>query len=104
MDFFSDPQPLVVCVLQSSVPGPLLITMYTTALSSVKAKLKTIKQHPYADDTQIYVAITPDNLSLAIPELKKCIRWVQDWMAASKLKLNPDKIRVYYVWFTFSAG
>ena len=38
-----------------------------------------------------FVAITPDNASSAIPELQKCLRSVQDWLAASKLKLNPDK-------------
>ena len=37
------------------------------------------------------MAITPDKASSAIPELQDCLRLVQDWMAASKLKLNPDK-------------
>ena len=43
------------------------------------------------DDTQIYVAIIPKNASSAIPELQACLRSVQDWMAASKLKLNTYK-------------
>ena len=49
------------------------------------------KNHIYAYGTQIDVAITPDNESSAIPELQKCLRSVQGWIAASKLKLNPDK-------------
>ena len=36
--------------------------------------------------------ITPENESSAIPELQKCLRSFQDWMAASKLKLNPEFI------------
>ena len=96
----SDPQLLVFVVPQGSVLGP----MYTTALSSVIAKFKNIKHYLYADDTQIYVAITPDNASPAFPALQECIRSVQDWMAASKFKLKPDKTRVYYFWFTFSTG
>ena len=37
------------------------------------------------------MAINPDNASSAIPEPRECLRSVQDWMAGSKLKLNPDK-------------
>ena len=37
------------------------------------------------------MAITPKNASSAIPELQQYLGSVQDWMAASKLKLNPDK-------------
>ena len=44
-----------------------------------------------ADDTQVYVATTPENVSSAIPEPQKCHRPVKDLMAASKLKLKPDK-------------
>ena len=65
--------------------------MYITALSSIISKFDDIKHHLYADDTQIYVAITPKHASAAVPELQECLRSVHDWMAASKLKLNPDK-------------
>ena len=37
------------------------------------------------------MAITPKNSSSAIPELQECLGSVQDWMAASMLKLNHDK-------------
>ena len=57
--------------------------MDTTELSLVIAKFKNIKHHLYADDTKIYVAITPDNASSVIPELQKCLRSVQDCIAAS---------------------
>ena len=43
------------------------------------------------DDTQIYATITTDKSSSAITEPQKCLGSVQDWMAASKLKLNPEK-------------
>ena len=67
--------------------------MYTTALSSVISKFDDIKHHLHDDDTQIYVAITPKNASSAISELQECLRSVQDWVAVSKLKLNPDKTK-----------
>ena len=45
----------------------------------------------YANDTQIYVTITPENVTTAIPEIQSCLESVQSWMDYSKLKLNPDK-------------
>ena len=90
-DSLSQPESLAFGVPQGSVLGPLLFTMYTTALSSVIDKFQNIKHHLYADDTQIYIAITPVNQSSAVPELQECLRSVQEWMALSKLKLNPDK-------------
>ena len=65
--------------------------MYTTAFSYVISKFDDIKHNLYADDTQIYVAITPKNASSAIPELQECLRLVKDLIATSGLKLNPDK-------------
>ena len=32
-----------------------------------------------------------ENASTSIPQLQNCLKLVQDWMAASKLKLNPSK-------------
>ena len=47
----------------------------------------------YADDTQIYVEITPDNSATTIPELQACLKEIQNWMDENiyMLKLNPDK-------------
>ena len=90
-DSLSDPQSLIFGVPQGSVLGPILFTMYTKALSSVISKFECIKHHLYADDTQIYVAITPKNASHNIPVLQECLVAVRDWMALNKLKLNPDK-------------
>ena len=45
----------------------------------------------YADDTQVYISLTSENASSAIHELQQCLKSVQNWMAANKLKLNPDK-------------
>ena len=56
-----------------------------------------MKHHLYADGTNIYVAITPDNASSAMTEFQKCLRSVQDSIAASKLKLNPDKTELFFL-------
>ena len=78
-------------VPQGSVLGPLLFTMYTAPLSCIISAFSCIKHHLYADDTQIYICVTPKNATTAIPELQNCLKNIQSWMAASKLKLNPDK-------------
>ena len=86
-DSLSDPQSLIFDVPQGSVLGPILCTMYTKALT----KSECIKHHLYADDTQIYVAITPKNASHNIPVLQEFLVAVRDWMALNKLKFHPDK-------------
>ena len=87
-DSTSDPHSLSYGVPQGSVLGPVLFTMYTKALSSVISGFSKIQHYLYADDTQIYIAITSGNASHNIPILQQCLDAVHDWMACNKLKLN----------------
>ena len=90
-DTVSDPQPLACGVPQGSVLGPLIFILFTYPLSLIISSFSNISHHLYADDTQIYIAITPQNASTAIPELQSCLQSVRKWMNTNKLKLNPDK-------------
>ena len=47
--------------------------------------------HFYADDTQLYITLSPENFSHSIQKLKNCLNDIQNFMFANKLKLNPDK-------------
>ena len=85
------PMSLSFGVPQGSVIGPLVFILYTPPLSKLIFSSKNINHHLYADDTQIYITITPENVTTAIPELQSCLESVQSWMDSSKLKLNPDK-------------
>ena len=76
---------------QGSVLGPLLFIMYTSPLSKLISSYPNIRHHLYADDTQVYIKLTPVNASTVIPELQSCLTAIQKWMAGYKLKLNPDK-------------
>ena len=64
---------------------------YTHPFSKLISSFKNISNHLYADDTQIYITITPENATTAVPELQSCLESVQSWMDFRKLNLNPDK-------------
>ena len=76
---------------QGSVLGPLLFTMYTTPISGIVNNHKPLEHCLYADDTQIYVSLTPTNANAMLEILQKCLQSIQEWMAQNRLKLNPDK-------------
>ena len=74
-----------------SVLGPLLLSLYTSPLSTLIGKHKGINFHSYANNTQLYVHLSHMNASAAFDKLNRCLQDVKEWMSASKLKLNPDK-------------
>ena len=51
-------------VPQGSVLGPLLFTLYTTALSSMISEL-AISRRLYADDSQLYVSLSSRDFAAA---------------------------------------
>ena len=87
----SDPVELKFGVPQGSVLGPVLFSLYTTPLSKIISAYKTIKFHFYADDTQLYIHLSPGSTAAAFTQLQQCLCDVQSWMGSNKLKLNPDK-------------
>jgi len=52
-----------------------------------------IAYHSYADDTQIYLALSPNDYS-PIDSLCQCIDEVNSWMCQNFLQLNKDKTEV----------
>ena len=78
-------------VPQGSVLGPLLFSLYTTPLSQVIRKYTGVKYHFYADDTQLFIHLSPQDSLKSLDRLKSCLNDIQVWMSENKLKLNPDK-------------
>ena len=78
-------------VPQGSVLGPLLFSLYTSPLSNVIAKFKDVKYHFYADDSQLFIHLSPGSCPNSFHQLKACLDEIRMWMLENKLKLNPGK-------------
>ncbi len=84
------------CVVpQGSILGPTLFNLYMLPLGNV-IKRHGINFHSYANDTQLYIAVSPDDPG-QVDTLLKCILDIESWMANNFLGLNQDKTQVLVI-------
>ena len=89
----SDTFPLAQGVPQGSCLGPLLLTVYTSELFDIVGRLFP-SVHSYANDTQLYLAFSPDvqgDDASAVKAICDCIMNLRKWMIRDRLMLNDDK-------------
>ncbi|XDV16949.1 hypothetical protein PO909_016432 [Leuciscus waleckii] len=79
-------------VPQGSILAPLLFNLYMLPMSQIMRK-NQIAYHSYADDTQLYLALSPNDYC-PIDSLCQCIDEVNSWMCQNFLQLNKDKTEV----------
>ena len=79
-----------VGVPQGSVLRPLLFSAYTSPLSTI-AKSHQVFQQQYADDMQLYVALSPINYSNELITLQSCLSSLHVWFCENGMALNPSK-------------
>ena len=87
----SDAKKLLYDVPKGAVLGPILFSLYTTLLSKVIQNHPGISFHFYADDKQLYVHLTHNNVGLALDKLSHCPDYVQRWLSTNELRLRPGK-------------
>jgi hypothetical protein len=93
--------PVDTGIAQGSSLGPFLFSVYISPLASVVRSLG-VRHHQYADDTQIYIAATKEDLSSRIGLLEQCTNRVHSWLLQNGLQLNPLKSEA--IQFTASRG
>jgi Reverse transcriptase (RNA-dependent DNA polymerase) len=86
----SDVFPLDTGVPQGSSLGPLLFSLYVAPLSAVINSF-CVSHHQYADDTQIYIAVSKAEVSDKVGLLQDCTEGVHSWLQTNGLQLNPSK-------------
>ncbi len=72
--------------------GPILFSLYMQPLGSI-IQNHGIHFHCYADDTQLYLSMKPDETEPLV-KLQACLRDIKDWMSRNFLLLNSDKTEV----------
>ena len=77
-------------IAQGSSFGSLLFSLYIAPLAQLIQSLG-VRYHQYADDTQLYIAISKDNAAVKLEILERCIASVHEWLLHNGLALNPSK-------------
>ena len=80
-------------VPQGSVLGPLLFTTYISPVSHLITS-HNLGHHHYADDTQLFISITPKQYPSTIQTLTSCINAIETWFLCNNLQFNTTKTEI----------
>ena len=89
-DTTSNPRPVDFGVPQGSILGPLLSSLYVAPLQDIVAAIN-LNSMFYADDSQLYIAMKPNEQSSVLATLRNCVNAVINWDTQNMLLFNPGK-------------
>ena len=84
-------------VPQGSVMGPLEYILYTGPLCEIISAHPDIQYAVYADDTQLYITMSPNKHNESLQKLSQCISDIMAWSSSNKLKLNQSKTEILHI-------
>lgn len=91
-NFESERTKLTCGVPQGSILGPILFNIYMLPLAQIIEHFN-ISYHTYADDTQLYIAVSPHDHS-PLHSLSQCVKHINEWMNQNFLQLNANKTEI----------
>ena len=87
----SEKLPVVSCVPQGSILGPLLFSIYVNDLPSAT---KTCSSESYVDDTKLLLSFHINDSNAALVDLNEDLIRIRNWCFDNLLLLNPGKTKL----------
>ena len=76
--------------------GPLLYVLYIAELELIVAR-HGLRLHMYADDCQVYLNTSVEDVPLAVSKFAACVADINAWLSACRLRLNAAKTQLLWL-------